>query len=58
MEKRDFETKTIRYLRRTEGKVTDIYNLLRDLNAKLCHIIKDKRSYYDMLEGTDPLDQN
>ncbi len=34
-----------------EDKVIDISNLLRDVNMKLSYLIKNKRSYYDMLEG-------
>jgi hypothetical protein len=40
-----------------EDKVTDISNLLSDMNMKLCHMIKDKRDpyeiYRDMVEGND-----
>ena len=32
-----------------------IDNVLNDLGMKLCHIIKDKRSYHDMLRGNDYL---
>ena len=38
-----------------EDKVTDISNVLYDINMKLCYIIKNKRSYSDMFDGNDYL---
>lgn len=49
------EKKAIRAILNIEDKVKDISNILSDLSMKLCHIIRDKRSYddiyYDMLKG-------
>jgi len=53
MTKKDLETKAQKAVLKIEKKVTDLYNLLNDLNLKLCHIIQSRRSYYDMLEGND-----
>lgn len=51
MAKRDLEIKVRKAILKMEKEVIDINNLLKDLNMKLSHIIKDKRSYYDMLRG-------
>ena len=40
-----------------EDKMSDIENVLRDVDMKLCHIIREKRNadeiYHDMLEGRE-----
>lgn len=56
MTKEDLETKAKKAVLKIEKKVTDISNILRDLDMKLCYVIKDKRSYSDMLEGNDNYD--
>ncbi len=55
MVKEKLETKVKKAVLNIEAKVTDIYNVVKDLSLKLCHIIKDRRSYYDMLRGDDYL---
>lgn len=37
-----------------EKRIIEIDNILSDLSMKLCHIIKEQRSYFDMLEGREP----
>jgi len=56
MVKDDLETKAYKAVLSIRSKITDISNTLHDLNMKLSHMIKDKRSYYDMLKGNDCLD--
>ena len=46
MTQKDLETKALKAVVRIDKKVTDIKNLLHDLNMKLCHIIKYKKEYY------------
>ena len=46
MTKKILETKVMKAVLSLEKKVTDINNLLRDINMKLCHIIKYKRDFY------------
>ena len=36
-----------------EDKVIDIRDTLKDLSMKLCYLIKDRRSYQDMIEGNE-----
>jgi hypothetical protein len=52
----DLETKAYKAVLSIRSKVIDISNLLSDLNMKVSHMIKDKRTYYDMLKGDDYLD--
>ena len=46
MVKDNLETKAIKAVFRIERKVKDIYNVLRDLSLKLCHVIKSRKDYY------------
>lgn len=41
------EHKATRAVIRMDEKVSDIRNTLYDINLKLCHIIKNKKAYYD-----------
>ena len=53
MAKDDLETKAYKAVLSIRSKIIDISNTLNDLDMKMSHIIKDKRSYYDMLRGND-----
>lgn len=53
MTKEYLATKARKAVLNIDKNVEEINNVLRDLSMKLCYIIKDKRSYYDMLEGND-----
>lgn len=55
MNKENLETKAKKAVLKIEEKITDMANILNDLSMKLCYLIKDKRSYHDMLEGNDYL---
>lgn len=46
MVKENLETKAKKAILRIEEKVADIYNVLRDLSLKLCHMIKSRKDYY------------
>jgi hypothetical protein len=48
-----FEVKVRKSVSNIEDKVTDISNILHDIDMKLSHLVKDRRSYYDMIEGSD-----
>lgn len=41
------ERKATRAVIRMDEKVSDIRNTLYDINMKLCHIIKSKKTYYE-----------
>lgn len=41
------ERKATRAVIRMDEKVSDIRNTLYDINLKLCHIIKNKKAYYE-----------
>ena len=43
---KNLDTKVMKAVLSIEKKVIDINNILRDINMKLCHIIKYKRDYY------------
>jgi hypothetical protein len=49
MAKEKLEKKLEKTVVSIEKSVKGIYDILNDLSLKLCHIIKDRRSYYDML---------
>lgn len=51
MVKEDLETKARKAVLKIEKDTFDINHTLRDLSMKLSYIIKDRRSYYDMLRG-------
>ncbi len=53
MTKENLETKAKKAVLKIEEKVADITNILYDISSKLCYLIKDRRSYQDMLEGDD-----
>lgn len=53
MAKDDLETRAYKAVLSIRSKVTDISNVLNDLNMKVCHMLRDKRTYYDMLKGND-----
>ena len=45
MIKKNLEAKVMKAVLNLEKKVIDINNVLRDMNMKLCHIIKSKKYY-------------
>jgi hypothetical protein len=45
MPKENLETKSRKAVIRIDAKVTDISNMLRDLNMKLCYAIRNKKEY-------------
>ncbi len=51
MTKEDLETKARKAVLRIEKKVTDMSNVLYDVSAKLCHLIKRGSDYYSSPEG-------
>jgi hypothetical protein len=59
MVKKDLESKTIKEaiieikdaVIEIQKSVKDIYGSINDMTLSLYHIIKDRRSYQDMLEG-------
>lgn len=58
MVKKDLETKTQKAILEIRDvvieinkAVKDIYGSINDMTLSLYHIIKDRRSYQDMLEG-------
>ncbi len=55
MDKNNLETKANEAILKIGEDVTDIANILRDIDMKFCYVIKDNRSYSDMLEGNDYL---
>ena len=55
MSKQNLESKALKAVIKMDKTLTDISNVLTDLGMKLCHIIKDKINYYDMLRGNDYL---
>ena len=55
MPKDNLKTKALKAVINIDKNLNDINNALNDLGMKLCHIIKDKRSYNDMLRGNDYL---
>ena len=48
MVKENLETKAKKAVLRIEKKVAGIYNALRDLSLKLCHMIKSRKDYYGL----------
>ena len=46
MTKEDLETRSKKAVLKIEKRITDISNVLNDLNLKLCHIIKSQKDYY------------
>ncbi len=48
MVKENLETRVIKAVLQIENKVSEIYNVLRDLSLKLCHLIKSKKDYYSV----------
>ena len=55
MSKDNLEYRALKAVINIDKTLANISNVLNDLGMKLCHIIKDKRSYYDMLRGNDYL---
>lgn len=53
MVKDDLETRAEKAILYIQGKVTDIYNVLRDLSLKLCHLIKSRDDYYRFPDKDD-----
>ena len=54
MTKENLETKAQKAILKIEESVTRIEYAVGDLSMKLCHLIRDRRSYQDMLEGEGP----
>lgn len=50
MTKEDLETRARKAMLRIEKKVTDMSNVLYDVSAKLCHLIKSYKDYYNQPE--------
>jgi hypothetical protein len=46
MVKENLETKVKNAVIRIEKKLIGIYDVLRDLSLKLCHVIRSKKDYY------------
>lgn len=46
MTKEDLETRARKAMLRIEKKVTDMSNVLYDVSAKLCHLIRCHKDYY------------
>lgn len=55
MAKQDLETKCKKAILEIADKVDSIYNTLRDVSMKLCHIIKQNKKFYTSTgySGTD-----
>jgi hypothetical protein len=53
MTKDKLETKVMKAVIHIDKTLGSIRDILNDLSMKLCYIIKDKRNYYDMLNGND-----
>jgi len=53
MLQKNLELKVKKAIINIDKNIALITNTLQDLSMKLCYIIKDKRSYYDMLHGND-----
>jgi hypothetical protein len=51
MVKENLETKAKKAILRIEKKVADIYNVVRDLSLKLCHIIMSRKDHYGLPDG-------
>lgn len=47
------DTKAIKAIIHIDKTLSSISDVLNDLSMKLCYIIKDKQSYYDMTHGND-----
>ncbi len=45
MPKENLETKSRKAVIRIDKKVNDIGNMLRDLNMKLCYVIRNRKDY-------------
>ena len=58
MPKENIETKVKKAIINIDKTLTNVNIVLNDLGMKLCHIIKEKRNYYDMLRGNDYLKWN
>ena len=55
MRKEDLESKARKAILAIKNKVIDIDNLLRDIDMKLCHIIRYKQNFtkYDAIDYLD-----
>jgi hypothetical protein len=53
MAKDNLETRAEKAILYIQGKVTDIYDVLRDLSLKLCHWIQSDRDYYRHYDRND-----
>ena len=51
MTKDNLEDKSRKAVISINEKVNGIYDVLRDLSLKLCHVIKSQRDYYNSSEG-------
>ena len=51
MVKENLEIKTRKAVLRIEDKVTDMWNFLYDVNAKLSHLIRRGKEYYGQHDG-------
>lgn len=46
MDKENLETRVRKAILRMEKEISGLYNVVRDLSLKLCHIIKSRKDYY------------
>jgi len=53
MTNKNLESKMCKAVIGIRKDVSDINSVLRDLSMQLSYLIKDRRGYYDMLEGDD-----
>ena len=49
------DDKILKTLLRIDDKLSDLVNVIFDINMKLCYLIKKKVDYQDILEGNDYL---
>ena len=57
MEENNFEKMMEKFLFRVDDKISDIRNILYDINSKLCYLIRRNKDHYDvyhdMTQGND-----
>lgn len=50
MVKDDLETRARKAVLKIEKQFAELYNVVKDLSLKLCHIIKSNRDYYRSID--------
>jgi len=48
MEENNFEKSMENFLYSVDDKISDIRNILYDINSKLCYLIRRKKDHYDI----------